>query len=111
MTGAGAAAGAAITSGAAGAIGGVVASGVAGISGIFGMSGFAGMSGAAGALGSGGVSGIGGGAACAESITGTDASATAHKKRRGFDWTLMINSIIFGPGMPGPFSAPLPHTG
>jgi hypothetical protein len=51
----------------------------------------------------GGMSGIGGGAACAKSATGTDASSTVHKMKRGFDWTLMINSIIDEPKYWGPF--------
>jgi hypothetical protein len=92
---AGAAAGAAITSGEAGSAGGVAPSG---LSGVFGISGVVGVG-----LDMGGMSGIGGGAACAKSATGTDASSNAKIIRRGFDWTLMINSIIDEPEYWGPF--------
>jgi hypothetical protein len=86
----------AITSGDAGSTGGVGASGFAGISGIAGID---------GSLGIGAVSGIGigGGAPCAVNATGTDASNSADTMKRGFDWTLMINSIIDEPKYWGPF--------
>jgi hypothetical protein len=84
----------AITSGDAGSTGGVGASGFAGISGIAGID---------GSLGIGVVSGIGGGAPCAVNATGTDASNSADTMKRGFDWTLMINSIIDEPKYWGPF--------